>query len=597
MAYTPNNNPYIPGDPYSYDLKWMICQIKKWSCLYTSLNADFVDLKAAFDDLKKYVTDFIDDLDIRAVVSDKIDEMIESGELAAILARVFPMKNTIIERYGRILASRPDNVLLGQGTCYHDFKYYVCGNYNNEAVQVVSVWNDDGTFLASREYTTMGHANDICYNDGKLYVAGANVVHVIDADSLDILEVINHSGELTSVNGVCTDGTNLYMIGNQPPGRGIDRYNLETGEVTHLFSHIIFETQLIQGCEYYQGGLYQVYLRGAAIARIDLESGQITDVYKIPDNDGYYWLGELETPFMKNGIMCISAAGPIDEPAKSTSLILQLFKTNITGSFAPQSTFEYDAATLPRYVTLDANSAYSFNPYDVFTAAEEINALYYDIPVRIYGSITQGYISRARANTLTLIRIGGSPHLDAVTIRNGVAKISEMSIGTLMSEYSTVNLYGCTISALSARFSRVDATASHIKIVGSVEKTVITANASNFMPLERDTADAYTPTSTYIKQRIASALTNWADNYTKMKAIYDPIGDGRLIEMHFSVLAGGRTYQFSNSWTHNQFQSITTYGITDAAGNTISLGPTDVTLTVNGSAVSVPLIIDFVIEV
>lgn len=28
MAYNPNN-PYIPGDPYSYDLKWIICQLKK----------------------------------------------------------------------------------------------------------------------------------------------------------------------------------------------------------------------------------------------------------------------------------------------------------------------------------------------------------------------------------------------------------------------------------------------------------------------------------------------------------------------------------------------------------------------------------------
>lgn len=28
MGYTPENNPYIPGDPYSYDLKWMVDRIK-----------------------------------------------------------------------------------------------------------------------------------------------------------------------------------------------------------------------------------------------------------------------------------------------------------------------------------------------------------------------------------------------------------------------------------------------------------------------------------------------------------------------------------------------------------------------------------------
>lgn len=30
MAYTPENNPYIPGDPYSYDLKWMVKKINEW---------------------------------------------------------------------------------------------------------------------------------------------------------------------------------------------------------------------------------------------------------------------------------------------------------------------------------------------------------------------------------------------------------------------------------------------------------------------------------------------------------------------------------------------------------------------------------------
>lgn len=29
MGYTPENNPYIPGDPYSYDLAWMVQEVKK----------------------------------------------------------------------------------------------------------------------------------------------------------------------------------------------------------------------------------------------------------------------------------------------------------------------------------------------------------------------------------------------------------------------------------------------------------------------------------------------------------------------------------------------------------------------------------------
>ena len=42
MAYTPNNDPYIPGDPYSYNLKWMIRKLK--------------EMQEEIDDLKDRVT-------------------------------------------------------------------------------------------------------------------------------------------------------------------------------------------------------------------------------------------------------------------------------------------------------------------------------------------------------------------------------------------------------------------------------------------------------------------------------------------------------------------------------------------------------------
>lgn len=38
MAYTPNN-PYIPGDPYSYDLKWLVCQIKEHTEILAGLDS------------------------------------------------------------------------------------------------------------------------------------------------------------------------------------------------------------------------------------------------------------------------------------------------------------------------------------------------------------------------------------------------------------------------------------------------------------------------------------------------------------------------------------------------------------------------------
>ena len=39
MPYTPDNDPYIPGDPYSYNLKWIIAKIKEMEAEIESLKA------------------------------------------------------------------------------------------------------------------------------------------------------------------------------------------------------------------------------------------------------------------------------------------------------------------------------------------------------------------------------------------------------------------------------------------------------------------------------------------------------------------------------------------------------------------------------
>lgn len=100
MAYTPENNPYIPGDPYSYDLKWMVQQIHYWSNMYDSLDSRFVDLLNQFGELSgefgdlsgdfttlyNYVHDFFDNLDLSEEVSAKIDEMAANGTLVQLFA-------------------------------------------------------------------------------------------------------------------------------------------------------------------------------------------------------------------------------------------------------------------------------------------------------------------------------------------------------------------------------------------------------------------------------------------------------------------------------------------------------------------------------
>ena len=53
MSYTPENNPYIPGDPYSYDLKWIVEKLKECNSVISSLD----------DKIKALIIKFLDEHD------------------------------------------------------------------------------------------------------------------------------------------------------------------------------------------------------------------------------------------------------------------------------------------------------------------------------------------------------------------------------------------------------------------------------------------------------------------------------------------------------------------------------------------------------
>lgn len=79
MAYTPTDNPYIPGDPYSYDLKWIVAKIKEALTGIEGLTTGQSDLSNDFEALREYVYNYFDNLDISQEVDDKINELYADG--------------------------------------------------------------------------------------------------------------------------------------------------------------------------------------------------------------------------------------------------------------------------------------------------------------------------------------------------------------------------------------------------------------------------------------------------------------------------------------------------------------------------------------
>lgn len=82
MPYTPNDNPYIKGDPYSYDLNWIVKELEKAISLYEPLNDKF-------EDLYNYVHDYFEGSDFEALVDSALHIMADDGTLEGLIRPLF----------------------------------------------------------------------------------------------------------------------------------------------------------------------------------------------------------------------------------------------------------------------------------------------------------------------------------------------------------------------------------------------------------------------------------------------------------------------------------------------------------------------------
>lgn len=116
MGYTPENNPYIPGDPYSYDLKWIVTKIKE---------------------LEK-----LGQIDITQEVSDKLDEMAQDGTLEALIAQIFPWESVATK--AELTGTVSEYVYVSSIDCwYWRHKNNYTGNYETDG----GITRDDGSVV------------------------------------------------------------------------------------------------------------------------------------------------------------------------------------------------------------------------------------------------------------------------------------------------------------------------------------------------------------------------------------------------------------------------------------------------------------------
>lgn len=481
MGYTPQN-PYIPGDPYSYDLKWIIAQIKKWAAAYESLDAAMKALKTDFDALKAFVTGFFDNLDVQDEINNKLDEMLVDGSLATIINQACMLHNwqrditlcrkmRFLDPFGYNSGTR---TLYGQSCCFGNSLFYICGSFNSNADQSISVYNTSGVLVDQAFYTTLGHANDITFDNGYLYVAtGTNVVK-IDASDLSIVSTITIT-TLSSVTRISGNGNKkLYIYGlTTSPFQGVAEYDTDNATETLILDNLDFDNNAAQGMAYYNGKLFLAYVQGNQIYQLDINSGLLDYVFNIPQTDGWFYVMEPEAPVVVNDRMYVFSTGfGIASGVNYDAAIVQLFDTDILQLLEIDNKMIYQVAASPQYITVNPSASVGVNPTNIFTTLEECILVAPNRTIRIAATISNGaYYSLS--GTVDIVRTSGTVQVSHIRIYGGTLRIDGFTVNTLTAEGGKIIAHQCTINTGSFRYCTVEGNLTNILSYSSVERSEI----------------------------------------------------------------------------------------------------------------------------
>lgn len=82
-----NEFPY--SDLHQLNLDWILKIVEDWGEQAEEINKKFNNMEEAFNDLKKYVNEYFNNLDVQEEINSKLDTMLEDGSLSELLSKYF----------------------------------------------------------------------------------------------------------------------------------------------------------------------------------------------------------------------------------------------------------------------------------------------------------------------------------------------------------------------------------------------------------------------------------------------------------------------------------------------------------------------------
>lgn len=184
--------PLVYDDSLSY--YEVLCKLVKYlDDMITNLEGlhqDVSDLRDAFNQLQGYVNNYFDNLDVQEEINNKLDNMVQSGQLGQILNNLFGLSPKKLE--GNILLdvfASYTTIGVLQGACYignnRIVAYYNIGGTDTGTLRCY----DLSSYSVLWSYPILGyHGNSVSYRpvDNSVYIVGC----FIDSDQITLIPTV-----------------------------------------------------------------------------------------------------------------------------------------------------------------------------------------------------------------------------------------------------------------------------------------------------------------------------------------------------------------------------------------------------------------------
>lgn len=175
------------GNYHEMNVDWLICRIKEALAEWTQMEKEFADLNEAFNDLKKYVTDYFNNLDVQDEINNKLEEMFENGDFETVFNALLSKKLLADELDYQVFAQhvRPSTDYSAQGAVFYmdsNKLYCLCSHVNldNSAQALVKINLSDMVEVSTSNKTDLAHCNDIERYNNKFYICANGISELND---------------------------------------------------------------------------------------------------------------------------------------------------------------------------------------------------------------------------------------------------------------------------------------------------------------------------------------------------------------------------------------------------------------------------------